>query len=490
MTDRIAVPNGIRAKTGLSVAPSSTLLSGANRTLKPLHSYVAGLRLFSEKDHLGVLGGVDPENLAQAGWGVIFPEVSDHNIQKALDPLLRLRKEQTNGLFKVFDGAEGYIKNDTANAWLARPPRRLRMESVDPSRGVPFYLLLVGSPEQIPFEFQFDLDLFWAVGRMHFQEDDGYTQYAKSIVRYETSCAKSRAREVTIWCTDHDDKESNEGEGAASLFKRQVACPLAFGTDSRAPLGQGQDFKVHSIIGRDATKKNLLAELSGDSGHAPAVLFTGSHGAEFDPDDSDLEHLQGALVCQDWESGEVSPEQMLAAADITPDAHIHGLIFFCFACFSAGWTEFLDVGSSRIRLASKPGISKLAEALLSHPTGGALAFLGHVNRAWSYSFDTGEGPQTQGFEDVLQRLMMGQRIGQATDQFTMRWAGLATRILALTPKAYHSREANEELSVVWAAYDDARNYIVIGDPAVKLANLESCKGRDSASASSTAERTP
>jgi hypothetical protein len=43
--------------------------------------------------------------------------------------------------------------------------------------------------------------------------------------------------------------------------------------------------------------------------------------------------------------------------------------------------------------------------------------LAHVELAWAYSF-----------QGVIGRLLTGQRIGQATDMFNLRWAGIATEL--------------------------------------------------------------
>lgn len=74
--------------------------------------------------------GVKPEDLASAGWGVVYPLGERARFERLLADLLELRKKQ------------------------AGDPHRL-----------PYYLLLVGSPEQISFQFQGQLDQVFAVGR-------------------------------------------------------------------------------------------------------------------------------------------------------------------------------------------------------------------------------------------------------------------------------------------------------------------------------------
>ena len=97
--------------------------------------------------------------------------------------------------------------------------------------------------------------------------------------------------------------------------------------------------------------------------------------------------------------------------------------------------------------------------------------LGHVERNWSYSFHANSGPpQTQGFRNVLGGIMRGERLGQATDQLNMRWAALSTQLADTLDQIdrHGLKVAPPRLSSQWVARDDARNYIVFGDPAVQL----------------------
>jgi hypothetical protein len=103
--------------------------------------------------------------------------------------------------------------------------------------------------------------------------------------------------------------------------------------------------------------------------------------------------------------------------------------------------------------------------------GGALAVLAHIDRAWTYSFQAGRSaPQTQEFREVMTRVMKGDRIGQCTDQFNLRWAVLSAE-LADTQRERQmlpGQVSDAVLANRWVARDDARNYLILGDPAVRL----------------------
>jgi hypothetical protein len=73
--------------------------------------------------------------------------------------------------------------------------------------------------------------------------------------------------------------------------------------------------------------------------------------------------------------------------------------------------------------------------------------------------------QVQGIRDVLERILSGNRIGHATDQFNVRWAALSTD---LTESLGATNVPNAVLANRWVARDDARNYVILGDPAIRL----------------------
>jgi hypothetical protein len=162
-----------------------------------------------------------------------------------------------------------------------------------------------------------------------------------------------------------------------------------------------------------------------------------------------------------------------SADDLGADADVSGLIAFCFACYGAGTPardQFSRAEAADIRtLAPQPFVSPLARALTAHPRGPALAFVGHVERAWGYSFYWPQaGAATRVFRDGLRRLVAGRRIGYALEPFNDKHAALSTDLTGLLEKIRDRFRADEaELARLWTANNDARNYIIVGDPAVR-----------------------
>jgi len=70
---------------------------------------------------------------------------------------------------------------------------------------------------------------------------------------------------------------------------------------------------------------------------------------------------------------------------------------------------------------------------------------------------------------VIDRILNGEPIGQATDSFNQRWGALSNELLDLTRR----RDDGDPIPVTvlanrWVARNDARNYMILGDPAVRL----------------------
>ena len=181
-------------------------------------------------------------------------------------------------------------------------------------------------------------------------------------------------------------------------------------------------------------------------------------------------------------SGMAWPEQLaqahsarilFLAQDVANDARLLGSMIFSFACYGAGTPRYDEFGSqnkTRTEIAPQAFIANLPRRLLSHPQGGVLAFVGHVERAWGYSFMWDRaGERLAAFESTLARLMSGVPVGYALEYFNDRYAEIASDLTAKIDDMRFAVKVDEvKLAGLWTANNDARGYVIIGDPAVRL----------------------
>jgi hypothetical protein len=162
--------------------------------------------------------------------------------------------------------------------------------------------------------------------------------------------------------------------------------------------------------------------------------------------------------------------------DDLADADLTGMIAFLFACFGAGTPRFDDFDRSpdaRKALAPDPFVAALPQALLGRE-GGALAAVGHVDRALGYSFVwPGAGAQTEVYRSTLAELGAGQPIGSALEYVGDRYAELATDLKQAVDDAREGWRVDDAmLAGLFAACADARGFVLLGDPAARLATIE------------------
>lgn len=418
----------------------------------------------------GELDEFDPANVAEAGWAVVFADDAAPSVRDALAPLLDHRRAQATAVtdrYREFSGPDGHKAGETA-------ARFLRRHGVDPGAApdpatMPFYVLIVGDPQRVPYRFQYLLDVERAVGRLHFDTDDEYARYARSVVEAEGEARAGPSTAAFFAARNADDV-------ATRLSADLLVGPLANAMAARFP-----EWTVETAIAGEATKARLSG-LVGGAGR-PAFLFTAGHGLFFDPDHPDQLRRQGALVCQDWPGPvefadrPIPPEFVYGADDVADDADVRGMVAFLFACFGAGTPRTDDflaqatLALAPVPIAPQAFVGRLPRRLLAHPAGGALAVIGHVDRAWPSSFNfPGTGVNTEAFAKAVAAIMGRRPVGVAMAALNERHARL-TQVLVNEREAVAAGKATMDpalLATVYKARNDARNYAVCGDPAVRL----------------------
>jgi hypothetical protein len=457
--------NGVNVRSGGYLAPvlGADALSAIAEGREPTAAEALEIqrRQQAGPGTLGVAAGTDENDLAQAGWGIVFaadePRVEE--LLVALEPLRTLRAAQAGPLFKIFKGNDGLRSDEAGWEYLGR--HGAGPGPVDPKLGVPFYLLFVGDAARLPFEQQCEIDVRHAVGRLDLERVEEIAAYAERLAAAERQPKALISSRAVFWGT------RNPGDLATQRSARHLVAPLA-----RDFAQDWPSWTVEGLIAGAATKAALRDALHAEQ--PPSLLMTASHGAGYPSDDPDQREWQGALISQEWGGplvpGELSRDMLFGADDIEA-TRLDGLISFLFACYGAGTPEtdhFLPEAVTGVsRIAPAPFTARLAQRLLAR---GAAAVVGHVERAWTHSFLWPlAGAQRTAFTSLFTSLVGGARLGAAMEYFNNRYAELAAYLDTERKRAKSTVGRDQKIAFLWTASTDARNYVVLGDPAVRLA---------------------
>jgi len=124
--------------------------------------------------------------------------------------------------------------------------------------------------------------------------------------------------------------------------------------------------------------------------------------------------------------------------------------------------------SASLPLDGRPFTASVPKAVLASADG-PLAFIGHVDLAWTYSFREldGERPvnRPNRFLDVFSGLLRRDRVGVAFRELMRHYGAANTELTSMVESGVQDDQRRGHL---WMLRNDLAGYILLGDPAARL----------------------
>lgn len=463
--------NGINYSTGKPLVESldeGVFAEKIKQTLSKRGAEVAGLARFSTtattfRGEIERERTLDLGDARVAGWTFLVNDKDPkrNQIIDALHPLAEHRGMDDPKSPMLFTG----LQPDEWYDWLQDYYFALSLEG----KKVPHYIVIVGDPKQVPFHFQSMLDSAASVGRLDFESIGDLKKYVEKVIRLEKTAAPVVTRDAIMFATDHGPRD------ATHFSRLYMAEPLADHIKTKYGLN------IHSIIGPDATKANLLEYLNKIN---PAIVYTASHGIAAPAESIDVQkQYNGAIVCQ-HAAEEAVLQWLFAAADVPSDKpFLEGSVFFQFACFGAGTPSESDfmhwLGDPELN-AAEDFVAALPKKLLAHPRG-PIAYIGHMDTAWLHGFDDPESPhlierwhlRITPFVSAVDTLLRVQPAGMAMAGMNKRYDLTNAQLTNFFDRMQRGKikftpELAARLADTYIFRSDAQNYLIIGDPAARV----------------------
>lgn len=420
--------------------------------------------------------GGDPNDLEAQRWCLILPEgPAGDRLRDLIKPLIALRREQQGGHpVKEYRVPAGPMTMAEAALW-----RKRHFDAGEHMNAeVPRYQLILGDFDQVPLALQQMQASDGYVGRLHFSDEQGYAAYVEKVLRAEKLPRQGLGRMIVH--TAHDGTPALDA-GFKALISPGLELIRGGMDQGRFPASALQVHGKELDPGRDEFLENTaLAE--------PGVLFSMSHGIGAPKGGwSEADRLAG--------QGSMSfgREGHLSASELVSRTFMPNGVWFMFACFGAGtpdisayshWLKHLvDAGRySRVpdvlkTLAGtgRPFVAATPQKALANPNG-PLAFIGHVDLAWTFSFREDDSPAKKRpgrFVDPLKSMLKSDRVGIGFRELYRYLALTDTELSSIhdddvRTKATPSNEERIRRGYLWMMRQDLAGYVLLGDPAARL----------------------
>jgi hypothetical protein len=408
---------------------------------------------------------IDPGDPQAAGWTFLVNEQDPQrpDLERLIRPLAEHRKMADPGKPLLFHGEPP----EEWFSWITDNYTSLQLHGEQ----VPQYILILGGPEQVSFQFQSMLNTNAKVGRLCFTSDQGLDElktYLDKLIRLETAADPVVTREVLLFAPD-------AGPQDPTYYSREYMAK---------PLGehiQELGFPVKQLMAFDATKPKLADMLANSR---PALVYTASHGmgAMDQPEEIQREY-NGAICCQ--HAGQLTRNDLFSAQDVPLDRpFLEGAVFFQFACFGFGtpadsdFTHWLKGVPEHYTTADF--MAALPQRLLAHPRG-PIVYIGHLDTAFLHGFTDADQPaavdrwnnRIAPFVSAVDKLLGVQPSGLGMQDMSGRYSfcnALITNTYDRERRGTMVWNPTSEARFLdtWITRSDAQNYMIFGDPAARL----------------------
>jgi hypothetical protein len=421
----------------------------------------------------------DANDLATQRWGVIAPRGPEGDrLLELVAPLIERRRLQQGRTVRIHRVPER-MSLDEAVRWKKRAFRK----DDDLDLDVPRYQLILGDLDQVPLVVQQAQATDGFVGRLAFDHADDYRAYVDKVLRWEDRPAPVVAAHAVLHTVHDGTPATRRGHAALMLPGQQIL-------ERRRGFGEVRAAALRLTGSDRPAPAELLTAAAPAPDGGPGVLLSLGHG---------VGAPRGgwqAAARQRREQGALSFGRggVLAGPDLAGRSFLPGGVWLAVACFGAGTTDTSDyyhwldtlrraghVGQQIEHVLDtlaheRPFVAALPKAALASPEG-PLAFIGHVDLAWAYSFFALDDRPTRRpgrFMGILRSLLHGDRAGAAMRALACFFEEVNTELTALYDE--HARSGRPQLDDrararrghLWMLRQDLAGYVLLGDPAVRL----------------------
>jgi hypothetical protein len=413
----------------------------------------------------------------QHGWGIILPEPAEpgwSNQDKAwakdapssVQDLIKKRLPPEAGpapVFRYNPQLPAFLRRYFPDGSVSEPRFGERI-GLQGKQRVPRYLLIIGSPDRIPWQLQYTLNQNHLVGRLDLDEA-GLGNYVEALLSGWKD-ADADPQVASLWSVDLGNNDITNEMKATPVFDLLHNDPeLVAGTQNLTDL--------------DATREKLLTSLD----RHPGLIVTTSHGktsplGDTKADQQLLGDTLGVLV--DRNDAFVDPQFL---ENWSPE----GAIWYAHACCSAGadngtsYTGLLAEGGLAHKVVHgvarlDPVVSPLPRNLLGREQP-LRAFIGQVEPTfdWTLRDELNRQPLTDGIEEGLyQKLFQPWPValgfGQyhhSVGQLYKEWADLRDALNDGDGTVLHDATRIRLTAI------DRESLVILGDPTVALPPLPS-----------------